>query len=190
MKGADLGPASMMCTAIGNGCFAAACFGLVPTNPVFGAWILTAYFVQMVVVASEIRRENDFGANITLIFSSFMFLGGALKIFLSYSTTAWGWEYNPTPSGVGTLIISVILLLQLPVILRLPSCTALMFIALTLTFVVSGLLETGALPESSQLVMGGLLTVATLLPLYEGSANLVNKICGKKVYPIPGALLS
>ncbi len=190
MKTANLGPASLMCTAVANGSFAAACLNIVPVNPIFASWILTAYFIQVFVIFSDIRRGNFFAANITLVFSSFMFLAGSLKIFVSYSTEVWGWQYNAAPAGIGTLIVGAILFLTIPVLMRIPRLTAFMFFSLALVFLLTGLQDLSILPFDSTRVIGILLVFASLLPLYEGSAVLVNEVCGKKIYPVPGPFIS
>lgn len=187
---ADMSAASMLCTAIGNGCYAAACFGLVPVNPIFGGWILTAYLVQMFVVISDMRRGNLVGANLTLIFSSFMFLAGSLKIIFSYTTESWGWKYNVTPSAIGTLLVCGILILLLPLILRMPLCTAIMFLCLIVVFAISGFMDFGLLPTKECTIMNGIfLSVATVVPMYSGCAQLVNAGAGRVIYPLPDAVI-
>jgi succinate-acetate transporter protein len=180
-------PAGLVALAVATACFFALLTGRVTHEamPLIGAWLLGGFVVQLVVALIDLKGGSDAGGNAFLFFCAFFMLASGLSMLLKYNAIVAGGALDARVDGYVWCMLTLVIWLWMPAFWAKFSLLSLVVLGLGVAAPVLALTDLGILAKGYSHVAAWALLVAGVIAVYLASAMVVNKTCGKQVYPLP-----
>ncbi|MDR0285731.1 MAG: hypothetical protein LBI33_12725 [Propionibacteriaceae bacterium] len=182
-------------TAAGLVGLAVACFahfanlsGYVTTAalPLFGAWLIGGFVVQLLVAVLDLRGGNTAGGNTFLFFSAFFMLAGGIEMIFKYNAIQDGAPLDGRIDGWAWLVLWLVLWLWTPAFFKKFNILSLVIVALDVALPFISLIDLTVLPASFKPVPAYALLAAGVLGIYLSATLVVNTTYGRNVLPVIG----
>jgi succinate-acetate transporter protein len=179
-----LGLACLIFCALLNGIISPDGMGVV------GIWLISGFFVQVIVGVIEIRLGSSAGGNTFLWFSAYFMLATGSVYLMEYVAHSLGWKVDPRIEGYCWVGITFVMWLLYPSFLKtMPLTVALLITIMNIGAPLITGLKLGVLPKTLAPFLGDAIGVAGLLGLYSAACVINNTVYGKAILPFPGPII-